>query len=775
MEGRGRTRCSQWALLRTIGGIAAFGVLAAACSNNRLEREAAAPYVARVPLPDPSSPVGWVDPFIGSANNGQTHPGALVPNGLASVSPRAVLSDIVGLLDIDFLEGGTSFSGYIANAPSLYGFGLAQLSGVGCPEFGLPLLAPGTGPVPLVVSEYASSFTNEVAFPGYYGVDLVSKQVDVDLTATPRTGLLRFTFRGDDGYVLVDASNAISIVRHNGALNIVNAQEVEGSAAYGGFCFTGNEGRIYFVARFDQAAARTGIIQRSKLTEDQHGSGDVVAYFQFPNARNKTVNVQVGLSWTSIEHARMNLEAEAATFDAALDHATTAWAERLSRLLVSGGTAEQFRKFYTALYHVLFFPSLSSNVDGSYLSFGANEVVTAPTRDQYSVFSLWDTYRTLHPLLALVYPELQLAMARSLADMTVRSGVPPKWELIGDEVQMMVGDPALIVLADSYAKGLTDFGLPQIYPLLVSAAVNPLHRPGGTEYLRLGYVPMEDAGAGYVGKVWGPAATTLEYAFADWSLAQLALALGRDSDADVLLARSIGYRTLYDQSTGTLRPKHADGSFLDPFDPDHFSTDLIVEENGGAGGLGFVEGSAWHYAFMAPHDIAGLIELNGSTQFIRNLQNLFDSGRFTSFNEPDIAYPYLFNYVDGEAYRTQVNVRRIIDQDYGIGPAGLPGNDDTGTLSAWLVFSMMGIYPVTPGAAVYQIGSPVFDEVVLRLTPPYHSGREFKIETHRADRSDPYIRDMTLNGSPQTGFSLTHDAISRGGVLRIDMAPSPVR
>ncbi len=726
----------------------------------------------RVTLPADGTLVGLVDPFVGTANEGQTHPGPLVPNGMASVSPRTTFNKILDFLSIDFVAGGASYSGYLAGSPGIFGFGLSQLSGVGCPEFGLPLLVPGSGDIPTKIDDYPSRFTHETAFAGYYGVDLIDHQVDVDLTATPHTGLLRFGFHRDDGYVLVDASNAISIIQKSGDLNIVAANEVEGSAAFGEFCFTHKGGRIYFVVRFDQDAAETGLIQNGGRSPQAAGTGDVAAYFAFPASAGKTVSVQVGVSWTSIAHARMNLDAEATTFDAALANAVAAWEDKLGRIKVTGGSADEQRMFYTALYHTLIHPSIASNVDGSYVQFGSNSIVTDATRDHYTVFSLWDTYRTVHPFLTLAYPELQVAMLRAIADMTLSSGLPPKWELVSDEVQMMAGDPALIVMADSYAKGLTDFGAEQIYPLLVSAASNPNHRPGAAEYIELGYVPMELAGPGFTGKVWGPASTTLEYALADWSRGELAEHLGRLDDAAIFRQRSLGYRTLFDPETGTLRPKNADGSFLTPYDPDEFITE-ITPENGGAGGPGFVEGSGWQYAFMVPHDIDHLIARHGPQVFLKRLQDIFELDRFVSFNEPDIAYPYLFNFADGHAYETQQTVRRIIAADYGTGAAGLPGNDDTGTLSAWLVFSMMGFYPVALGVPSYQIGSPVFDEVAIMLTQPYHTGHEFKIVAEQASAENVYIQSLSLNGSPLTDFTLAHDAIAKGGKLHVVMGREP--
>jgi predicted alpha-1,2-mannosidase len=441
-----------------------------------------------------------------------------------------------------------------------------------------------------------------------------------------------------------------------------------------------------------------------------------------------------------------------------------AWQHQLSRIEVDGGNQDDRTRFYTALYHALIHPSLLNDVSGTYPRFGLGEVARTDDGPRYTIFSLWDTYRTLHPLLTLLYPEVQLGMLRSMQDMILAAGVPPKWELIAEEVQMMVGDPASIVMADSYAKGLTDFDLSAVYPILRAAADDSTHRPGNDDYRSLGFVPMDVAD-----EVWGPVSTTLEYALADSALARLAHAAGRPEDAAALELRAHSYAGLYDASTGMLRPRNRDGSFLEPFDPDAIEGSFPLR----LGGPGYVEGTAWSYAFFAPHDMDGLIGLHGERSFVDRLQLMFDSDRFVMWNEPDMAYPYLFTFVNGEGRRTQRESRRAVERYFGAEPDGLPGNDDAGALSAWLVFSAMGFYPVTPGLAEYRLGSPLFERITIHLSEAHHAGETFVIEAPGNAPSHIFVREARLDGQLLEQPVLLHDAITAGGTLRLQMSDAP--
>lgn len=713
----------------------------------------------RAPSPPLGAPLAAeVNPFIGTSgetpNDGQTFPGAVVPWGMASPSPHTDLTT-----PVDAVNGFFASSGYRHGAPSIRGFGLTHLSGVGCPDLGLPVVAPVEGEPPITADDYASTYRNEVAYAGYYAAEMGEHGMVAEMTATPRTGVLRFWFpAGAPAHIVIDPAHGVSWVRNAGELSKVTIQEIAGSAGFGRFCAIAGGGRLYFAARLDRAADRVG------LADPEAAPGESMALWSFDQAPQTPVTMWVGLSWVSIEEARANLEVEQLSFEEARDAGAFAWQRQLGRIEVSGGTDADRARFYTALYHALIHPSILQDVSGTYPKFSSNEIGRVRDGARYTVFSLWDTYRSLHPLLTLVYPETQLELLRSMEDMLITAGAPPKWELIGDEVQMMVGDPAAIVFADSYAKGLTDFDADTVYGVLRSSADRPAHRPGVAEYLELGFVSMESATT-----IWGPVSTTLEYALSDWSLAQLARMLGFDREIPQLLERASSYAGFYDGETGTLRPRNRDGSFLEPFDPDAIEGSFSFR----LGGPGYVEGTAWHYAFFAPHDVDGLIALHGDQTFVDRLQWVFDTDRFVIWNEPDMGYPYLFTFVEGEEKRTQRAVRSVMERYFGADPAGLPGNDDAGALSAWFVFSAMGFYPVTPGRAEYRLGSPLFEKVTIHLSESHHEGQTFVIDAPGNSAANVFITEATLDGRPLEGSVLTHRSITSGGELRLQMSDTP--
>ena len=710
--------------------------------------------------PDAAPLAGAVDPFIGTAADGMTFPGALVPWGMATPSPHTKLTTAADGLEGVFVNGG-----YRHGDPQIHGFGLTHLSGVGCPDLGLPVIAPTSGATPASFEAYGSAYRSELAYAGYYGVELTDMETVAEMTATPRTAVFRFWFaQGQPANITLDGAHGISWVRNQADLEVLGPNEIVGSAAFGGFCVSGGGGRLYFVARTDRAADSFGVVKDGMASAETRATGDAMAFLRYEAAPPEPVTMWVGLSWVSIEQARANLDAEQLPFDEVRDAAATVWQQHLERIEVAGGSDDDRVRFYTALYHALIHPSILSDVDGTYPIFTRDEIGQTEGETRYTVFSLWDTYRTLHPLLTLVYPETQLEIVKGMQDMTLHAIAPPKWELISDEVQPMVGDPALIVFADSHAKGLTDFDLGPVYDVMRDAAEREDHRPGDTEYLDLGFVPMERANT-----VWGPVSTTLEYALADWALAQLAEALGRNDDVPGLLERAESYRGFYDDETGTLRPRNADGSFLEPFDPD--------AEEGSAplrlGGPGYVEGTAWQYAFFVPHDVDGLIALHGEQAFLDRLTWFFDTDRFVLWNEPDMAYPYLFTFVPGAEQHTQREARSAMKQFFGRGPDGLPGNDDAGALSAWFVFSAMGFYPVTPGLPEYRLGSPLFDRITLHLSPTHHQGESFVIEADGNGPDRVFVTSALLDGQPLVTPVLSHQAITGGGTLRLQMSPEP--
>ena len=447
-------------------------------------------------------------------------------------------------------------------------------------------------------------------------------------------------------------------------------------------------------------------------------------------------------------------------FDRIQDKNRSRWDELLGRVRVRSSDDDAKTIFYTALYHTLIHPNIINDVNGDYPLMGSYKTGNSG-KNRYTVFSLWDTYRNVHPFLSLVYPELQSEMVNSMVAMYNENHWLPKWELLGMETGVMVGDPASPVITDTYKRGIRDFDVQLAYTAMKKASDTPekenMLRTGIDSYNTLGYVAEDTT------DIWGGSvSSSLEYYIADWNIAELARLLGYTSDYRKYLEKSMGYKKLFDPSTGMLRPRFEDGSWLNPFNPEAGKNFEAV--------IGYVEGNAWQYRFYVPHDIEGLIKLlGGHGRFASQLQLLFDSDNYDMANEPDITYPYLFNYVKGQEYKSQQKVRELIDKHYTNSPGGIPGNDDTGTLSTWLLFSMLGFYPVCPGDMEYAIVSPYFDEVTISLNEKYYPGKSLTIKANKADQEAIYINTLRLNKKKVNSFFIHHEDLVRGGLLEFDL------
>jgi predicted alpha-1,2-mannosidase len=720
----------------------------------------AAPAPPRVmPTWAPDSLARFVDPFIGTAHDGNTFPGAVVPWGMSAPSPHSRLA-----LPGDLSSGSTlPAAGYVAGDPELHGFGLTHLSGVGCPDLGAPVVAAVSGKLVTDFDGYGAHYTNERAWPGYYGVDLVDGGIRAELTATTRAAVLRFYDDKDTLFVLVDAAHSLSWSGGGGHVELASDGEFSGWVQTGLFCVKPNSQKVYFAGRFNRAASDAGTWRDAMPSSARSGDGDTGLWFRFP--AHASIEMQVAVSYVSSDGARANLHAEldGKGFDAARLAAQATWEELLGRARVDGGSDGDKTLFYTALYHALIHPSIASDVDGKFLEFGHGGIGSDSAHPRYHVFSLWDTYRTVHPLLTLLYPERQAEMLRSLVNMTLEAGVPPMWELAGSEVQMMVGDPADIVLADGVAKKLAPEPalLAQAWPLIQQAALDTAataHRPGNASYRARGFVDIDEQAT-----VWGPASTTLEYAVADYALGELAATAQLAIDPS-LAAQGDNWRTLVDPGTQLFRPRHTDGSWLDPFDPDAIDG---AHPQKMSGGPGFVEGTAWHYAFAAPQAVtAHAAATGGDDAYVARLQSLFDSGRFVMWNEPDIAFPYLFSHFAGAGWRSAdavVAARKF----FGGGRDGLPGNDDCGTLSAWYVFSALGFYPDVPVGGDYALGTPLFDRATLTV-----AGGKFVIDAPHASPASIYIGGARLDSGRDVGQRLGYADIVAGGTLHLGLSAS---
>jgi len=703
----------------------------------------------------------YVDPFIGTAGGGNTFPGAVRPWGMVSVSPHNDLG---------------APSGYIHGHPFFYGFGHVHLSGTGCADLGSVLLVVTNKGVVTSPEEWKIRYAGERAEPGYYAIRLRDIDADAEATATIRCGMTRFRFsRKGEMVVQIDAGRSLSLVG-GGSVRVVSGQEVEGFNVSGGFCGEANRQTAYFVARLSRKADKSGTWKGSVISDASlavaQDSG-VGAWFRFAVNAGETITVKVGISYVSAGNAKSNLEAEIGqrSFEQIRHEARVAWEQQLSRIIVKGSAETDLTRFYTALFHCLIHPNVITDINGEYPLMGRGKVGHYSTRDRYSVFSLWDTYRTLHPLLTLAYPERQAEMVQTMIDMYKESGWLPKWELIGNETHLMVGDPAVPVIADTYLKGVRGFDTLAAYEALKKHGTNlgegaEASRPGYQDYLALGYIPV-DQDTSRPWWVWGPASTTLEYCYADWSHAQMAFALGKATEAEEFLRRSRFYRNLFDPRSEFIRPRLHNGAWLTPFDPEQ------TEGSGswvGSGGPGYVEGNAWNYTWFVPHDVEGLIELlGGAPAFSSRLQQCFERGKFTMSNEPDIGYPYLFTYIPGEAHHTPTIVRAIMGSQFRAEAAGLPGNDDCGALSAWFVFSSLGFYPMCPASNSYRIGIPLFKKATIVLNGRYYKGGTFTIELENSLTSER-IKSVEINQVQRRDYQLLHSEIVSGGRLVFRLA-----
>ena len=709
-------------------------------------------------------PTELVNPFIGTTNFGTTNPGAVTPNGMMSVVPFNVMGSDLNVFDKDDRWWSAP---YEYNNKFFTGYAHVALSGVGCPEASSLLVMPTSGELDVNYFSYGSEYTDEKASPGYYSNKLTKYGITTEVTATTRTSCERYTFPAGKGNIILNLGQGLS--NECGAMvRRVSDTEIEGFKLLGTFCYTTQAVfPIYFVMRVSKKPSECGAWKFQpaltgveaewtpddgtyKLYENYYReiAGDNVGYrFSYDNLdENEQITVQVGVSFVSTENARENLNAEqnGKSFDEVYANAVERWNDDLSRIRVEGGSADQQTIFYTALYHALIHPSIISDVNGEYPKMENGEIGKS-NYTRYTVFSLWDTYRNLHQLLTLVYPERQTDMLRTMVGMYEDWGWLPRWELFGRETFTMEGDPAAIVIADSWIKGLRGFDIKTAYEAMLKSATTKgadnLIRPDIDPYIEKGYIPLWYFSNDLSGD--NSVSHALEYCSADYAIAQLADSLGDKVRAKEFLKRSQSYRNYFCKEHGTLRPLTKDGEFLGDFDP---ATGKNFENV-----PGFHEASAWCYTFAVPHDIDGLTRLMGGKKgFINSLQGVFDNDNYDPANEPDIVYAYLFSRFKGEEWRTQKEVKKILDNHYKNAPNGIPGNDDTGTMSAWAVFSMMGIYPDCPGEPTYTLTTPVFDKV--NITTPQG---EIEIVCNRPTADSHYIDNISLNGKTN-GYRITH-------------------
>lgn len=733
----------------------------------------AALFAATVAGVSAKNPADYVNLFIGTTNFGTTNPGATVPNGLMSVVPFNVMGSDKNIYDKDARWWSTPYEYY---NKFFTGFSHVNLSGVGCPELGSLLLMPTSGTLNVDYKEYGSEYDSESATPGYYTNRLTKYNIKTEVSATTRTGIARFTFPEGESHILLNLGEGLT--NESGAtVRKVSDTEIEGVKLLGTFCYNPQAVfPIYFVMRINKTPDQQGYWKKqrpmygveaewdpdqgnyklyTKYSKEMSGD-DVGVWYTFFTEEGESIEAQIGVSFVSIENARENLDAEQPgfDFDKVKENAYNAWNDALSKITVEGGTDDNKTVFYSALYHALIHPNILQDVNGEYPAMESSDILKTDG-NRYTVFSLWDTYRNVHQLLTLLYPDKQLDMVRSMIDMYREHGWMPKWELYGRETLTMEGDPSIPVITDTWLRGLRDFDIETAYEAMIKSATTPgkdnLMRPDNDDYMSRGYVPLREQ---YDNSV----SHALEYYIADFALSQLAESLGKKDDAELFYKRSLGYKHYYCKEFGTLRPILPDGSFYSPFDPRQGENFEPCP--------GFHEGSSWNYTFYVPHDVKGLCKLMGGKKpFIDKLQMVFDEGLYDPANEPDISYAYIFSNFKGEEWRTDKEVKRLLAEYFRNEPDGIPGNDDTGTMSAWAIFNMLGFYPDCPGKASYTLVAPTFDKVVLSLDKRFWPNETITLVTEKESEDASTLKYIELDGKRKNGRILTHEELVGSKVI----------
>ncbi|MBN2513590.1 MAG: GH92 family glycosyl hydrolase [Sedimentisphaerales bacterium] len=702
-----------------------------------------------------------VNPLIGTGGHGHTYPGACVPFGMVQLSPDTGT------------DGWDWCSGYHYSDRSIMGFSHTHLDGTGCADLGDFLFMPTTGELQFEPGSkrnpdegYRSRFSHdqEQACAGFYGVYLKDYDIHVQLTTTRRVGVHQYTFPATkEANVIMDLGHYIggSNIRESKA-EIVGDQEVRGYVRKSGWS---PDRFLYFVARFSQPFVKSGIVVNRKLDESakQAEGRDIQCYVRFDTTQERVVVVKVALSAVSWDGAAKNMDAECPGWDfqQVCNGAMESWNKQLSKITVDGGPAANQTVFYTALYHSCLAPNLFTDVDGQYRGMD-KKVHKADNFENYTVFSLWDTFRAAHPLFTLIEQKRTNDFVNSLLGKYEQRGILPFWELASDETWCMIGYHSIPVIADAYGKGLCGYDVNKAFTAMKHSAMQD--HQGLDEYKKLGYISLTDDSQSV--------SRTAEYAFDDWCIALMAKELGHQDDYELFTRRSQQYRNLFDRSIGFIRGKTVDGAWKPDFNPDQLPAE-------GAGE--FTEGNSWHYTWFAPHDVEGLIELmHGDEGFIKKMDELFVRqgrehvdvsgliGQYAHGNEPCHNYAYLYVYA-GVPWKTQEKVSQIVKTLYTDKPDGLCGNNDCGQMSAWYVFSAMGFYPVCPGQPMYVFGTPLFPSVTMNL----ENGKTFTVTADNVSDKNIYIQSAALNGKPYTKTYIQHADITNGGTLVFKMGDKP--
>lgn len=726
----------------------------------------------------------YVNVFIGTGGHGHTFPGATYPHGMVQLSPDTRLS------------GWDACAGYYYDDNHIHGFTHTHLNGTGRGDYGDILFMPVVGEKPLQAGVdghlgkegYRSRFShsNESARPGYYQVLLEDDSINVELTTTLRAGMHRYTYPlGRDNRLIVDMEPTIQNYEHPiTEIEILNDSTISGMKFTDGWA---KQHYVYFYAVFStpfeyKLFADTTCVQGTSSIST-HTAKALIEFHPSDNAgQSQQVIAKVGISSVDREGARKNVETEIPhwNFESVVKEADEVWNKELGRIKVETADATSRTIFYSSLYHTAIQPSLASDVDGRYRTMG-QETRKDSSYVAYTVFSLWDTFRALHPLYTIIKPAFNQQLIKVLLRKYDEMGILPKWELASNETGTMIGYHAVSVIADAFMKGQCDFDTKKALEACVRSSVydtaginkamncsikNVKVMPLDIKYKNeWGYIPCDKVKTETVSK-------GLEYAYNDWLIAQLACEMGDTLLYESYLKKGETYRIYFDFETKMMRARLSDGSWLTPFDP------KAVERPGN-----YIEGNAWQWAWFVPHDVEGLIDLwGGKDAFAAGLDSLFTMnsdltgdesaaldvtgmiGQYAHGNEPGHHVPYLYNHV-GQYHKTQALVDSILYNLYRNEPDGLCGNEDVGQMSAWYVFSAMGLYPVCPGKPYYALGRPLFDKVVLHL----ENGKTLVIEAENNHRKNKYVSSVFFNGKPLTDMQLSHFNLMQGGTLKFLM------
>ena len=702
----------------------------------------------------------YVNPFIGTDFTGNTYPGAQAPFGMVQLSPD------------NGLPGWDRISGYFYPDSTIAGFSHTHLSGTGAGDLYDISFMPVTLPykeadAPLGIHSLFSH-DEETASAGYYQVRLKDYDINVELTATERCGIQRYTFPEADAAIFLNLRKAMNWDFTNDTrIEVVDSVTIQGYRFSDGWA---RDQHIYFRTRFSKPFASVQLDTAAVIKDGKRIGSSAIARFDFHTSAGEQILVTTAISGVSMEGAARNLAAEAPAddFDKYLAVIRKNWNEQLSKVEIKSNDIDEKVKFYTALYHSMLAPTIYSDMDGAY--YGPDKQVhQADGWTNYSTFSLWDTYRAAHPLYTYIEPQRVNDMVKSFLAFSEQNGRLPVWNFYGSETDMMIGYHAVPVIVDAYLKGIGDFDPKKALAACVATANIDEYRGIGL-YKKYGYVPY-DVTDHYNSENWS-LSKTLEYAYDDYCIARMAEKLGEKQIADEFYKRSLNYKNVYNSQTTFMQPRNNKGSFIEDFSPDDY-TPHICESNG------------WQYFWSVQQDVDGLISLvGGKERFAQKLDSMFTYnpsadedlpifstgmiGQYAHGNEPSHHVIYLFNAI-GQPWKAQKYAAEVMHELYKNTPAGLCGNEDCGQMSAWYVFSAMGFYPVDPISGKYEIGTPMYPEMKMHLA----NGKTFTILAPAVSKENIYIQSVKLDGKPYDKSYITHEQIMNGSIFEFEMGNKP--